>query len=118
MECSSLFLLDVTLIEKGERDRKYGECKVRLVDGAKVCDRVCTMLEVTHEEQKPQYDFHLARVFLDRELNMPIRYEAYGWPSQTGAAPPLLEEYTYMDVRVNVGLTDVDFDPENEKYNF
>ena len=106
------------LIEKGERDRKHGDCQVRLVDGAKVRDRVCTMLEVTHHEQKPQYDFHLARVFLDRELNMPIRYEAYGWPSQPGAAPPLLEEYTYMDVKVNVGLTDADFDRKNSKYRF
>ena len=106
------------LIEKGERDRKHGECQVRLVDGAKVRNRLCTMLEVTHHEQKPQYDFHLARVFLDRELNMPIRYEAYGWPAQPGATPPLLEEYTYMDVRVNVGLTDADFDRENTRYGF
>jgi hypothetical protein len=106
------------LIEKGERDRKFGECQVRLVDGAKVRDRVCTMLEVKHHEQRPQYDFHLARVFLDRELNLPIRYEAYGWPAQPGDAPPLLEEYTYMDVRVNVGLTDSDFDTKNAKYRF
>jgi hypothetical protein len=106
------------LIEKGERDRKCGDCKVRMVDGAKVRDRVCTMLEVTHLEPKPQYDFHVARVFLDTELNMPIRYEAYGWPSQPGQVPPLLEEYTYMDVRVNVGLSDTDFDPTNASYRF
>jgi hypothetical protein len=106
------------LIEKGERDRKCGDCKVRMVDGAKVRNRVCTMLEVTHHEQKPQYDFHLARVFLDNQLNVPIRYEAYGWPAQPGHAPPLLEEYTYMDIRINVGLTDADFDTNNTNYRF
>jgi hypothetical protein len=106
------------LIEKGERDRKQGDCHVRLVNGATVRDRACTMLEVIHHDQKPQYDFHLARVFLDRELNMPIRYEAYGWPANSGDAPPLLEEYTYMDVKINVGLTDVDFDPTNTHYRF
>jgi hypothetical protein len=73
---------------------------------------------VTHDEQKPQYDFHLARVFLDRELNVPIRYEAYGWPSHPGAPLPLLEEYTYMDLKVNIGLTDADFDASNANYRF
>ena len=44
--------------------------------------------------------------------------ELYGWPTQAGGQPPLVEEYTYRDVRVNVGLTDADFDPENPNYNF
>ena len=34
------------LIQKGSRDRRLGDCEVRMVDGAKVKDRVCTMLEV------------------------------------------------------------------------
>lgn len=105
------------LIEKGERDRRNGDCQVRMVDGAKVKDRVCTMLEVLHPEERSHYDFHLARVFLDNELKLPIRYEAYGWPVN-GGKPPLLEEYTYMDVKLNVGLTDEDFSRENTKYRF
>ncbi|MCA9167422.1 MAG: DUF1571 domain-containing protein [Planctomycetales bacterium] len=105
------------LIEKGERDRRQGECHVRMVEGAKVRDRVCTMLEVVHPEPRPHFDFHLARVFMDDELKLPIRYEAYGWPS-AGEKPPLLEEYTYMDVKVNVGLTDEDFSRANPKYRF
>ena len=105
------------LIEKGERDRRQGDCQVRLIDGARVKDRVCTMLEVVHPEERPHFDFHLARVFLDNELKMPIRYEAYGWPA-AGEKPPLLEEYTYTDIKVNVGLTDEDFNRENPKYRF
>ncbi|MFN9879806.1 MAG: DUF1571 domain-containing protein, partial [Planctomycetota bacterium] len=27
-------------------------------------------------------------------------------------------EYTYLEVQVNVGLTDKDFDPANEEYAF
>lgn len=106
------------LIEKGERDRQLGECKVRLVDGALVNKRPCTMLEVLHPVHDSQLDFHLARVFMDKELKMPVRYEAYGWPESKGAKPPLLEEYTYMDVKVNVGLVDQDFDPANPNYRF
>jgi outer membrane lipoprotein-sorting protein len=71
-----------------------------------------------HPNYHASLDFHLARVFLDDELKMPIRYEAYGWPESPGAKPPLLEEYTYMDIKVNVGLADTDFDPSNPKYRF
>ena len=106
------------LIEKGVRDRKVGDCRVRMIDGAKVAGRVCTMLEVLHTEEKPEYDFHMARVFLDTELNVPIRYEAYGFPTRKGGSPPLLEEYTYMNLKLNVGLAPKDFDSENSKYNF
>lgn len=106
------------LIEKGERDRRAGDCEVRMVQGAKVKGRVCTMLEVRHPDHQPYYDFHLARVFLDNELNVPIRYEAYDWPSAPGGAPSLIEEYTYMDLKLNVGLEDADFDSENPRYRF
>jgi hypothetical protein len=106
------------LIEKGERDRAAGKCEVRMVSGAKVKNRVCTMLEVKHEDRKAAYDFHLARVFMDDELNLPIRYEAYDWPATPEEQPVLLEEYTYVDLKLNVGLVDADFDSENPRYNF
>ncbi|MGN6136394.1 MAG: DUF1571 domain-containing protein, partial [Aureliella sp.] len=37
---------------------------------------------------------------------------------EPGDPPPLEEEYTYLDVQLNVGLKDIDFDPENPAYNF
>lgn len=110
--------LTAMLIEKGVRDRKAGPCKVRILRGAKVKSRVCTCIEVRHDERRPVYDFHMARIFLDNELKVPIRYEAYGWPESEGADPPLLEEYTYMKMRLNVGLTDKDFSEKNPKYNY
>ena len=73
------------LIEKGQRDRNLGLCKVRKIKGAKIDQRPCTMLEVRHDQRQPQFDFHLARVFVDDELNVPIRYEAYDWPKAEGA---------------------------------
>lgn len=106
------------LIEKGTRDRKLGICKVRSINGAKVKDRVCTILEVRHDDRKPQFDFHLARIFVDNELNLPIRYEAYDWPTTAGADPQLIEEYTYMNLQINTGLSDEDFSTTNSQYRF
>ncbi|MFO1064022.1 MAG: DUF1571 domain-containing protein [Pirellulales bacterium] len=110
--------LVVKLIEKGERDRRHDECTVQFMKGAKVSGRGCTVLVVTHPEPRPHFDFHIAQIFIDDELQIPIRYAAYSWPTATGGEPELLEEYTYQNVQLNVGLTETDFDPKNTKYNF
>lgn len=110
--------LVVKLIEKGERDKKAGPCQVEFSRGAKVAKRDCTVLTVRHPAKKPCYDFCEAQIFIDNELNIPIRYAAYDWPKKVGGEKELLEEYTYMHVKTNVGLSDKDFDKENPKYNF
>lgn len=106
------------LIEKGERDRALGPCKVRILRGAKVGNRTCTCIEVRHDDRKPQFDFHVARIFVDDEHQLPIRYEAFEWPTRPGGKMQLIEEYTYMDLVLNVGLTNSDFDRNNSRYNF
>jgi hypothetical protein len=102
--------LMVKLLEKGYRDRQRGECDVQFLRGAKINGRKCTVLQVTHPHARPHFDFHIARIFIDDELNIPIRYAAYMWPSKPGGKPELLESYTYLNVKLNVGLTEEDFD--------
>ncbi|MEZ6106405.1 MAG: DUF1571 domain-containing protein [Pirellulaceae bacterium] len=109
--------LVVKLIEKAERDRAAGDCHVAFYN-AKVEDRDCTMIEVRHDERRNPYDFHIAKVYIDKQLGVPIRYVAYSWPRQPGGQPVLEEEYTYVNIRLNVGLTDRDFDPDNPSYAF
>jgi hypothetical protein len=106
------------LIEVGEQDVKYGECKVNYYENAKVNDRVCTCVEVIHPVPRTNFRFHIARIFIDNELNLPIHYASYDWPKKEGEKPPLIETYTYNNLRLNVGLTDHDFDRHNQKYNF
>jgi hypothetical protein len=110
------------LIERGEREKLNGnpqDCEVRFIEGAKINGRKCTVLEVGHPIQRPQYEFHKAQIFIDDELGIPLRYAAYYWPDKPGAKElPVIEEYTYLDVKLNVGLTDADFDSNNPNYNF
>jgi hypothetical protein len=112
--------LVVKLIEKGERDRQHGECKVEFLTGAKVGSSECTVLVVTHPVARPHFDFHKAQIFIDDKLNIPVRYAAYSWPAdgQEAGEGELLEEYTYQNIKVNVGLTNADFDTKNSAYNF
>jgi len=105
------------LIERGEREKRFPNVEVSFKKNAKVNDRVCTVLEIRHPDQRPQYEFHLAQVFIDDELNVPIRYAAYGWPEK-GDDLPVQEEYTYMKLKLNQGFTDKDFDTKNKEYNF
>jgi hypothetical protein len=106
------------LVEVGENDTKYGECEVKFYEGAKVNGRVCTCMQFVHPNPRREFRFHLARVFVDTELNLPIRYEAYSWPKQPGGAPVLEEEYTYLNLKLNNGFTDIDWDVKNPEYRF
>jgi hypothetical protein len=106
------------LIEVGEHDKQFGECDVKFFKGAKVQDRVCTCVQVIHPTPRKNFRFHLARVYIDDELQIPIRYESFDWPQKEGGQPVLLEEYTHMKIKLNVGLKDADFDPDNPNYNF
>ncbi len=106
------------LIEKGIDDREVGPCQVNKISDQHVGDRPCTLYQITHAEKDERFDFHIAQIFVDDELSIPLRYAAYMWPESEGAEPLLEEEYTYLDVKLNVGLTDKDFDPENEDYEY
>jgi hypothetical protein len=106
------------LVEVAEHDKQFGECEVNFYPNAKVNGRVCTCVQVVHPVPRRNFRFHLARVFIDDELTLPIRYEAYDWPQEPGGPPVLMEEYTYMNVKINQGFTDADFDPKNSAYKF
>lgn len=110
--------LVLRMIEKGTRDLKHGECEVNLNRTAKINGRDCTMIEIVHPVEREHFEFHIARIFIDDELNVPLRYAAYSWPTEPGGEPVLEEEYTYTDIQLNVGLSDIDFDYNNPDYNF
>jgi hypothetical protein len=106
------------LIEVGESDRKFGECDVQQVPNTKINGRSCTLIQVTHPVPRKNFRYHKALIYIDDELNIPVRFEAYDWPKQQGGPPVLLEEYTYVNVKFNTGLSNSDFDPRNPNYKF
>jgi hypothetical protein len=101
--------LTVRLLEVAEHDKKFGECEVKIFDKAMVNRRSTTCIQVYHPVPRDNFRFHVAKIFIDDELGVPIRYEAYMWPKQSGGKPVLDEEYTYLDVKTNLGFTDEHF---------
>jgi len=51
-------------------------------------------------------------IYVDKEYKFPVAVEIYGWNNE------LLEEYENTNIKLNVGLTDKDFDPKNKEYEF
>jgi outer membrane lipoprotein-sorting protein len=78
----------------------------------------------TFDRQTDRYTLHFpadpasgyycrtAFVDVDREYRLPIYTEIFAWDGQ------LIERYGYLDLRLNPGLTDEDFDPKNPTYGF
>ncbi len=62
--------------------------------------------------------FNRVRLFIDDQLGLPIHFDAYDWPASPQAPAEIREEYTYSDLRLNVGLSDLDFDASNGNYAF
>lgn len=110
-------LLD-TLNDRWAAELTPGETLVTHHPQMKIGTHPCSMIETVHPGKSPKYLHHKVRLYIDSEHGLPIRFEAYDWPARPGVAAELVEEYTYLDLRTNVGLTDHDFDPHNHSYSF
>lgn len=58
------------------------------------------------------YYAHRAKICIDRKTKMPARITV--WDDEDN----MIEDYGFENVKLNVGLTDHDFDPSNSEYNF
>lgn len=106
------------IADRWEEESRFGECEVQYYQSAKVNETECLAIECTHPRPRRQFKFHISRLFLDKQTNLPVRVENWGHPPQPGGKPVLIEEYTYSELKTNVGLTDIDFDRTNPAYSF
>jgi hypothetical protein len=105
------------LVQLGERKDLLKDCRVEFIDDGKIGDRNCLLIEISNP--RPVGDFRLAKakIWLDREWNVPLGFESWEWPAK-GRDPALAESYRYLELKFDQGLTDRDFDPANPNYAF
>ena len=106
------------LIDVGTADMQYGECEVQIFEDVKVDNRPCKCVQVIHPQRRSVFLFNIVRIFIDDEVPVPIRYEAYDWPASDSEPPPLIEEYTFRNIRLNVGFSDSEFQRNYSEYKF
>ena len=100
------------------RELIYQGMDVKLFKNAQVNQRPCIAIQIYHPEPKREFVFCLTKVYIDQELKLPIRVESYDWPRRRGENPVLVESYTYTNLKLNMGFTDIDFDVRNPRYSF
>ena len=106
------------LIRQWEAESKFGETEVKYYPTAKIDNVQCKVIESSHPRKRPQFPFQKTRFWIDAKTNLPIRIEHFGWTKNPKAKPPLVAQYTYRNLKPNIGLTDRDFDKKNPRYSF
>jgi hypothetical protein len=99
------------IAEGTERERLLPPDQLTMAFGDyRFLNRPVTRLETTRKINNGQFYAHRTVVYFDRETRLPVRFEAYDWP-RPGGQPggDLLECYSFVDLKFNVGLTDAAF---------
>ena len=110
--------LNERLIELASDEIQLGKCDVLFYPDVKIGTQEAYCVQVAHRVRSEGARMPLARAFFDKRTGIPFRYEGYAWPDRGGESPVLNEEYTYLNLKFNVGLTEWDFDSRNPDYSF
>jgi outer membrane lipoprotein-sorting protein len=109
--------LVATLIQQWQEDEKHDDCVVKFFPNAKLDKVECKVVETSYAKQVSHAKFHMTRMYVAKDSGLPVRVEQFGFPA-AGAEAPVIEEYTYSNIKTNVGFSDIDFDTANKAYGF
>lgn len=103
----------IVVLERHARlDPEGQNTKAERIDGAKINGRSCGLIRITHPHKMDGLEFHTANVYVDDELRVPVRVDFSSWSRGPKFPAPLLAEYTYTNLKLNVGLEDAAFSPK------
>ena len=85
---------------------------------AKIGSQACQTVEVILAQPIGSSSYQTSRLYVDAASGLPIRVQQYAFPTRRGQKPVLVEDYLYQNVKTNIGLADIDFDPANPKYGY
>ena len=77
----------------------------------------CKVVETTHAVPNELLKAQRTRLYVAKDTGLPVRVQQYAFPSR-GQKPVLVEDYTYTDVRTNLGMGAIDFNTKNPNYGF
>lgn len=107
------------LIERGREDETSDQVHAFKTEGYRFDGRELTLLEIKRDApSNRKNDFSTAELVLDRPQNVVVSFRSFGWPDSKSTEAPLIESYQYYDLKLNVGLTDIDFSTNNPEYTF
>ena len=105
-------------LKEAKHDVQFVHCTTRIIPDAKIEGRPCTCLELARHTRHDGVPYQLTRLYIDAQMQLPVRYEAFEWPAVHGEEPVLAEEYTYLNIQPNRRFSALDFDVQNPEYQF
>lgn len=106
-----LKVLSERLLEVIKTEVVIPDTEIKVYDEAKVDGRPVKFFRLIHAVKYPNMRCTVAEIAIDKELNIPIYYRAL-------EGDIILEEYSFRNIKLNVGLTDEDFNEQNKAYGF
>jgi outer membrane lipoprotein-sorting protein len=67
--------------------------------------------ETAYPKSPEFYGFKI-HVYVDKEYNLPVKFTVFN------SEEALIEDYQFYKLKVNVGLKSIDFDTENQDYEY
>jgi hypothetical protein len=108
--------LSARLLERIKVEANIPDTEIKVYDEAKVDGRSVRFYRMIHNKKSSVEQCYIAEIAVDKELHIPIYYKALGYG--VGDEPVVLEEYSFRNIKLNVGLTDKDFSEKNSEYGF
>jgi len=100
------------IVRTTELGRQNNEILITYLGTEAIFDRPAHVIHRVFTRERAEYPVHLGVTYIDKEWMVPVKIGGYDRKGR------LLGVYTYSDVKLNVGLTDTDFDIENPSYSF
>jgi Protein of unknown function (DUF1571) len=106
-------LIDEISAAAQARPRTEGADAIRVsINEVQVNRKGCARFEVTDPNADGKKSHYRSLIYFDKDTNLPIRIENYDRLRANGpAAGELMECFTYLDLKFNMGLTDGAFVP-------
>jgi hypothetical protein len=90
-----------------EGERRLNLTRVRIGE-YEYNKRRCTRVETIHPARR-EFLHYRSVVYFDQKNHLPIRVECYDWPRAQGDPGQLIEVFSFVNLRLNVGLSDAVF---------
>jgi hypothetical protein len=103
------------LMDRWLLETKLPGVEVKFFPDAKIGTQSVKVAQIIYSEQRPEVKIQQTRLYIDNSSELPVRLQNWEFAKPE---PILVEDYFYSNLKPNVGLKDIDFDPANPKYGF
>ena len=113
-----LSFLTEELIRRGRSAPENAQFEVARFPDHAIGGQACQLIRIESLSRDAAVGFQRIDIAVDLKKMIPLHLSNYDWPTAGESEPKLVESYSYHDVIINPGFSDIDFDPQNPDYSY